>query len=259
MNEVQTIEREPTAAQSLPAAFTGAAATPLALLQTAVSRGAGIDEIERLIALSERMQAEHARNLFNEAFAAFKAEAVRIIKNRTVTDGPLKNKKYAELFAVVNAATPALSKHGLSAAWKITKDERDWIEVTCSLKHVAGHAESVSMGGPPDAGGAKNAMQARASTVSYLERYTLKAITGLSEQEDDDDGRGAGDAVAAVAEKILDKYLADLEKTTTDEAAAALWATGSKALAEASPAAYAEFKAMVVAHRNMLKAKGGAK
>ncbi len=31
------------------------------------------------------------------------------------------------------------------------------------------------MGGPPDAGGAKNALQARASTKSYLERYTLKA------------------------------------------------------------------------------------
>ncbi|WP_439586939.1 hypothetical protein [Hydrogenophaga sp.] len=54
------------------------------------------------------------------------------------------------------------------------------------------------MGGPPDAGGAKNAIMARASTVTYLERYTLKAITGLSEQDDDDDGghrpgQGSGD------------------------------------------------------------------
>ncbi len=46
------------------------------------------------------------------------------------------------------------------------------------------------MGGPPDAGGAKNAIQARASTKTYLERYTLKAICGLSEQDDDDDGAG---------------------------------------------------------------------
>lgn len=46
------------------------------------------------------------------------------------------------------------------------------------------------MGGPPDTGGAKNAIQARASTKTYLERYTLKAITGLSEQNDDNDGRG---------------------------------------------------------------------
>jgi hypothetical protein len=57
------------------------------------------------------------------------------------------------------------------------------------------------MGGPPDSSGAKNAIQGRASTVSYLERYTLKAILGVSEQEDDDDaGGGAADDSALLAE-----------------------------------------------------------
>jgi hypothetical protein len=163
-------------------------ATPADLLRIAVENGADLDRLERLMALQERWQAAEAERAYNAAFSAFKAEAVRIIKNRRVTDGPLKGKGYAELFAVVNAVTPALSAHGLHASWKLTKDERDWLEVTCTLKHVGGHSESVSMGGPPDAGGAKNAIQARASTVSYLERYTLKAITGLSEQEDDSDG-----------------------------------------------------------------------
>jgi hypothetical protein len=163
-------------------------ATPADLLRIAVENGADLDRLERLMALQERWQAAEAERAYNVAFSAFKAEAVRIIKNRRVTDGPLKGKGYAELFAVVNAVTPALSAHGLHASWKLTKDERDWLEVTCTLKHVGGHSESVSMGGPPDAGGAKNAIQARASTVSYLERYTLKAITGLSEQEDDNDG-----------------------------------------------------------------------
>lgn len=152
-----------------------------------------IVKLERLLAVKKEWEADEARKAYNAAFAAFKDEAVRIIKNRSVTDGPLKGKRYAELFAVVNAVTPALSLHGLSASWKITKDEKDWIEVTCTLKHAAGHSESVSMGGPPDAGGAKNAIMARASTVSYLERYTLKAITGLSEQDDDNDGGHGGD------------------------------------------------------------------
>lgn len=88
----------------------------------------------------------------------------------------------------MDAVTPALSRHGLSTAWKLTRDEKDWLEVTCTLKHVGGHSESVSMGGPPDAGGAKNALQARASTKSYLERYTLKAICGVAEGGDDGDG-----------------------------------------------------------------------
>lgn len=163
-------------------------ATPSDLLRMAVEQGADLDRLERLMALQERWEANNARKAYDTAFAAFKAEAVKIVKNREVTAGPLNGKRYAELFAVVNAITPALSRHGLSSSWKITKDERDWLEVTCTLKHIGGHTESVSMGGPPDVGGAKNAIQARASTVSYLERYTIKAITGLSEQNDDNDG-----------------------------------------------------------------------
>lgn len=168
--------------------------TPALLLQMAVQQGADLDKLERLMALQERWEATEARKAFDAAFAAFKAEAVRIIKNRSVTAGPLAGKKYAELFSVVNAVTPALSANGLSSSWQITKDERDWIEVTCTIKHSAGHSESVAMGGPPDVGGAKNPIQARASTVSYLQRYTLKAITGLSEQDDDDDGGQAPDS-----------------------------------------------------------------
>lgn len=169
--------------------------TPTDLIAMAVQQGADLDRLERLYALKVQYEKHEAEKAYNAAFTEFKADAVTIVKNRSVTDGPLKGKKYAELFAVVNAITPALSRHGLSASWKLTKDERDWIEVTCTLKHTLGHFETVSMGGPPDAGGAKNAIQARASTVSYLERYTLKAITGLSEQEEDNDGNGDGDDV----------------------------------------------------------------
>src|SRR5690606_10985087 len=86
------------------------------------------------------------------------------------------------------AATPALSKHGLSASWDITRDEKDWIEVTCTVEHVLGGNKKVALGGPPDSGGAKNALQARISTVTYLERATFKAACGLAEQGDDKDG-----------------------------------------------------------------------
>ncbi|CAG2152558.1 hypothetical protein LMG19282_04216 [Cupriavidus campinensis] len=167
-----------------------AATTPADLLRIAVESNADLDRLERLMQLQDRWEAKEAKKAFDAAFAAFKAEAVTILKNKQVTDGPLKGKSYAELHEVVNAVTPALSRHGLSSSWRLTKDEKDWLEVTCYLRHVAGHEESVSMGGPPDTGGAKNQIQARASTKSYLERYTLKAITGLSEQNDDDDGNG---------------------------------------------------------------------
>ena len=122
----------------------------------------------------------------------------------------------------MNAVTPALSKHGLSSSWKLTRDEKDWMEVTCYLRHVGGHEESVSMGGPPDAGGAKNAIQARASTKTYLERYTLKAITGLSEQNDDTDGAGA------YRNALLDEWAEKLQTANSEQDLRALSREGQK-------------------------------
>lgn len=201
--------------------------TPSQLLAIAVEQGADLDRLERLMDLQERYEAGQAKKAYDQAFADFKAESIRIIKNRNVTAGPLSGKKYAELFAIVNAITPALSRAGLSSSWKITKDEPQWLEVTCTLKHVGGHTESVSMGGPPDAGGAKNAIQARASTVSYLERYTLKAITGLSEQEDDDDGNGAGAAT------LRETWVGKAALTSTVEEMTKVSKAGAKAFNDA--------------------------
>ncbi len=218
-------------------------ATPAMLLQIAVERGQPLEYVEKLMQLQERYEANEARKAYNEAFSAFKSEAVVLLKNKRVTDGPLKNKSYAELHAVVNAVTPALSRHGLSAAWKLTKDDKDWIEVTCSLKHIMGHTESVSMGGPPDAGGAKNKIMERASTVSYLERYTLKAILGLSEQDDDTDGGAA-----------RDEFTQRIEEATTDKELNGLVREASAAFNKARDAkGLGTFMFAVTKHREFLK------
>lgn len=177
---------------SVPAA--APVAGPMGNALAFIQAGGTMEQLRDMLALQKEWEAGEALKAYNVAFSDFKAEAVRVIKARQVTDGPLKGKAYAELYSVVDAVTPALSKHGLSASWKQTRDEKDWIEVTCTLKHVLGHSESVSMGGPPDAGGAKNAIQARASTVSYLQRYTLKAVCGVAEGGQDDDGGMGKDA-----------------------------------------------------------------
>ncbi|CUI86249.1 ERF family protein [Achromobacter sp. 2789STDY5608621] len=227
-----------------------AANSPMGMMLAAVQQGATLEQVEKMMDLQERWAKAEAKKAYDEAFANFKAEAVKIIKGKDVTDGPLKGKAYAELHDVVNAVTPALSKHGLSSSWKLTRDDRDWMEVTCYLRHVGGHEESVSMGGPPDNGGAKNAIQARASTKTYLERYTLKAITGLSEQKDDNDGNGA----ALAAEDLRDEWISKLAQADDMEAAAAIWQDGCKAIqATNNLAAFAAFKKAYADKRAMLK------
>ncbi len=179
MNNLATIESEKNQVIAI---------TPMTMLQMAVQQGADLEKLKQLMDLQERWEKNEARKAYNQAFSNFKAEAVKVIKSTTVKLGPLAGTKYADLFSVVEAATPALSKHGLSASWRLTKDEKDWIEVTCTITHVLGHSESTALGGPPDTGGAKNPIQARASTVNYLERYSLLAATGLAAQGQDTDG-----------------------------------------------------------------------
>lgn len=225
-----------------------AANSPMGMMLAALNQGAQLDQIEKMMDLQDRWQKGEAKKAYDTAFAAFKAEAVKIIKGKDVKDGPLKGKSYAELHDVVNAVTPALSKHGLSSSWKLTRDEKDWMEVTCYLRHVGGHEESVSMGGPPDAGGAKNAIQARASTKTYLERYTLKAITGLSEQDDDTDGNAERD------EELRDSWISKIAQADTLDQAVKIWEAGCEAIQKTNNlAAFAAFKKAYADKRAMLK------
>jgi hypothetical protein len=177
--------------------------------------------------LQEKWEANEARKAFNIAFAAFKAESVQIIKGSIIKDGPLKGKAHADLFDVVSAVTPALSKHGLSTAWRLTKDDPSWMEVTCTLSHVAGYSESASMGGAPDTGPGRNAIQARGSVKTYLERYTLTGILGLAAQDADDDGNGSGGGkkeekketnkpTAGAVERITDNLRLDIIIATAE-------------------------------------------
>lgn len=168
---------------------TSGGVTPMQLAQMAGQ--IDTEKLLKLMEMQERLEANEARKSFLGAFSAFKAEAVRIIKGAAVNDGPLKGKKYADLFSIVDAVTPALSQHGLTLSWKLTKDEPQWMEVTCTLRHEQGHSESVSMGGAPDTGPGRNAIQARGSAKTYLERYTATAILGMAAADQDDDGRGA--------------------------------------------------------------------
>ena len=56
-----------------------------------------------------------------------------------------------------------------------------------------GHSESTVLEAAPDSSGKKNAIQQVASTVTYLQRYTLLAACGLATKDmEDDDCAGAG-------------------------------------------------------------------
>ncbi len=64
------------------------------------------------------------------------------------------------------------------------------IAVTTRISHIQGHFEETTLSAPSDTSGSKNAIQAIGSTISYLQRYGILALTGLATTDQDDDGQG---------------------------------------------------------------------
>ena len=168
--------------------------SPAELMMKAVAGGMDIDKIKQMMDLQERWEANQARKAYTEAMAAFKKNPPEIEKERavdyTTKTGNKVKYNHASLGNVTNKINSALGEHGLSAAWTTDQSENK-IKVTCKITHILGHSESTALSALADDSGGKNAIQALGSTISYLERYTILALTGLATHEMDDDGKGA--------------------------------------------------------------------
>lgn len=167
---------------------------PMQLLEKAVEGGFDSDRLLTLIKLHESEQAETKRLLFLADFAAFKAENVVIEKDVTRKSfdefGQEIEYKHSSLGNMIETLNPVLAKHNLSFYHTIEQTSAA-MKVTCHLLHVHGHVQTSHMWGPADTTGAKNQLQGIGSTRTYLERYTLEAVTGTSSSTQDDDGHMA--------------------------------------------------------------------
>jgi hypothetical protein len=175
--------------------------TPPMMLSQAIAAGAGIDTIKGLLEAQEKWEAMQAKRAFNNAIAEFKANAPTILKNVSVgfesqrTGGKVgyKHEDLAEMLAIVD---PALAAHGLWVRWKVNTASGK-VKVTCVVGHKDGHTESdAELEASADTSGNKNAIQAIGSTVTYLQRYTMRSALGLAAARDDD-GKAAGNGGSA--------------------------------------------------------------
>jgi hypothetical protein len=188
--------------------------TPMEMLARAINTGATPETLERFMAMAERWEANQARRLYDKAIAAAKAEIKPIAKNKTANRGGAGSYKYATLAAIEQAIVPALSAHGLSYRFRTNTDDKR-ITVTCIIAHEGGHSEENSLAAGADTSGAKNAIQALGSAVTYLQRYSLLAALGLS-ATDDDDGAATDDASGRISDEQiveLTDLLTEINKT----------------------------------------------
>lgn len=164
--------------------------SPATLLQIAVEKGTDIAQLEKLMDLQERWEKKEAKKAFLDAISEFQNKVPVLNKSKTAKIQSAKGTfsyKYADLGSITRQIKNALQHCGLSYRWEFA-DNNGSMKVTCIISHRDGHSESTTMEAGKDESGAKNAIQQKGSTHTYLQRYTLIGALGLSTADGDNDG-----------------------------------------------------------------------
>ncbi len=186
------------------------------LLSRAILSG-NVELAKEFMAMQERFEANTARRAFNNAVADAKGGIGVITKSRKVDFTSAKGRtsySYEDLADIAAAVDPVLAKVGLSYRFRTAQDGAA-VTVTCVLCHRDGHQEETTLSASRDDSGGKNLVQQVGSTVTYLQRYTLKAMLGLAAAVDDDaqsvgGGGGGSERVTVEQVAILDDLLKEM-------------------------------------------------
>jgi len=167
--------------------------SPAAMIELAITKGADLEKLEKILELQERWESNEAKKQFNIAMSEFKANLPPVFKDK---DNLQYKSKYVSESALLNTINPELSKYGLNASFAFPESQvENTLKVSCIIAHKMGHSESVTLPGPIDTSGSKNPLQQVKSTVTYLRKATFEAITGIATSEPgaDDNGNTAVD------------------------------------------------------------------
>lgn len=196
----QTLDLTPIDDQPQPARQLQAveSSSPAGMMMAALSNGATPEQFEKMMDLQERWEKREAEKAFREDFAAFRGENIIIPKAKHVDRGKAGSFNQAEYDQVAGRLSPSLSSHGFGfrhdqkfGTRRImtdgTENDVGWVWVTCHLEHRKGHAESLTLEGPPGDLSANTPVQNMQATASYLKRQSLLAITGTATGGEDDE------------------------------------------------------------------------
>jgi ERF superfamily len=211
----RTLEQPGTEIRTAPVLGSPVLGSPVMdMIQTALSRGASLEQLQQLIDLKERIEAAEAKKAYVEAMAAFKKEPLIVTKDKV---NKQYDSRYTSISNLVNTVNPVLSKYGLSADWEI--DQSNGIRVTCVMTHSLGYSKRFPLQVPPDTSGAKNPLQQIKSSLTYAKIATYEAACGIASAEGnlDDDGNGSGGNSQSMPEEEQVSRMDAIEGASTEE------------------------------------------
>lgn len=168
MNELKTVDSESSAIMAV-------------IERIATNPDAGMDKLQKMLDMQERVMNRNARQAFTADLANMQCELPIVAKN-----GEGHNKaKYAKLEDINETIRPTLQKFGFAVTFRVKQAEKS-VTITAILSHKLGHSEETDLTLPLDVSGNKNAVQAVGSTVSYAKRYAIAALLNISTGDDID-------------------------------------------------------------------------
>jgi hypothetical protein len=148
---------------------------------------------------------EHATPELFAALALAQSEVENASKNAA---NPHFKSKYADLAEVLNTVRPVFSRHGLSVL-QSTEFDTGIVSVTTAISHASGGYVTSRASCVP----AKSDAQGVGSATTYLRRYSLAAMAGVAQEDDDGNAAAHNRPARPVAQAVNPTPI------TTDQAA----------------------------------------
>lgn len=162
------------------------------MLEAAIALGTeGKDVLVEIVAMRREEEDRHALREFARAMAAVQADVPAIVKDRRNTQ---TNSSYATYSTVARALRPVYTHHGFSLIFgEGEAANKGELRILCDVMHAAGHVIQRHLDLPPDDRGIrgqinKTPIHARASSVSYGQRYLTCMIFAPEVTDEDRDG-----------------------------------------------------------------------
>ena len=182
------------------------------LIGQAISKGASIETLEKLLAMRKELKSEQATEAFTGAIASFQSECPVIKKEKKVMnkDGKSIRYKYAPLDSIVSQVQKALANAGLSYSFDEKKDEKS-ITAICKITHKLGHSEISSFQIPIGAEEYMSDPQKHGARITFAKRYAFCNALGILTGDED------SDAIEEKNTEKLDKLAEEVAQITTLE------------------------------------------
>lgn len=179
------------------------------------------------------------------ALAKAQAEVENADKSST---NPHFKSKYADLAEVLNTVRPTFAKHGLSLI-QSTGFDGSLVTVTTLIAHATGGSITSTAACIP----AKSDAQGVGAATTYLRRYSLSAMCGIAQEDDDGQAAAHGKPPTSITEAEKARVTEWLDAIQQAPDTEALDKLGSEiAAAKLSAGSLAKIRAAFAQHKHAL-------